>query len=151
MSLGAVHSCLSVIGQTSEAMLDEVVASALAFYSWLYRIAVNMAISRKRRRRPTISVEQTRERTAAEPLSRDPRPDGRLIQQEQVDQVQAALSALSEEHRAVLVLREIDGCAYETIAEILELPVGTIRSRLHRARIQLKGQLQEVVEGELDD
>jgi RNA polymerase sigma-70 factor (ECF subfamily) len=122
-----------------------------AFYSWLYRIAVNMAISRKRRRRPTISVEESRTRSSLEPASRDPSPDGRLLQQEKVDQVQAALDAMSDEHRAVLVLREIEGCPYETIAEILELPVGTIRSRLHRARLQLKEQLQEVLEGELEE
>ncbi len=57
-------------------------------------------------------------------------------------QVQAALATLSEEHRAILVLREIDDCAYDAIAEILDLPVGTIRSRLHRARLQLRDQLK---------
>jgi len=45
----------------------------------------------------------------------------------------------------VLVLREIDGCCYETIAKILELPIGTVRSRLHRARLQLREQLKEVL------
>ena len=43
------------------------------------------------------------------------------------------------------MLREIDGCCYETIADILELPVGTVRSRLHRARMQLREQLKEVL------
>ena len=56
-----------------------------------------------------------------------------------------AIAALGEEHRAVLILREIDGCCYETIAEILDLPIGTVRSRLHRARLQLRDQLKEVL------
>jgi len=59
--------------------------------------------------------------------------------------VREAIDQLSEEHRDVLVLREIDGCCYETIAEILELPIGTVRSRLHRGRLQLREQLREVL------
>ena len=55
--------------------------------------------------------------------------------------VQAALSDLGDEHRTILVLREIEGCAYEEIAEILDLPVGTVRSRIFRARGQLKEKL----------
>jgi RNA polymerase sigma-70 factor (ECF subfamily) len=53
---------------------------------------------------------------------------------------------LSEEHRAILVLREIEGCCYETIAQVLNLPVGTVRSRLHRARSQLRDILAEDLE-----
>ena len=56
-----------------------------------------------------------------------------------------AISQLPEEHRVVLVLREMEGYCYETIAEILDLPVGTVRSRLHRARMQLREQLKEVL------
>jgi RNA polymerase sigma-70 factor, ECF subfamily len=55
---------------------------------------------------------------------------------------------LPEEYRTVLVLREIDGCCYETIAGILDLPIGTVRSRLHRARLQLREQLKEVITSE---
>jgi len=60
--------------------------------------------------------------------------------------VRKALETLSEEHRAILVLREIDECSYEQIAEILNVPLGTIRSRLHRARLQLRDQLKGVVQ-----
>ncbi len=56
-----------------------------------------------------------------------------------------AIAALEDEYRVVLVLREIDGCCYETIAEILSLPIGTVRSRLHRARLQLREQLKDVL------
>ena len=52
--------------------------------------------------------------------------------------MQRAIAALEDEYRTVLMLREIDGCSYETIAEILDLPVGTVRSRLHRPRLRLR-------------
>jgi RNA polymerase sigma-70 factor (ECF subfamily) len=54
------------------------------------------------------------------------------------------LATLSEEHREILVLREMDGCDYEQIAEILDINVGTVRSRLHRARMQMRERLQEL-------
>jgi RNA polymerase sigma-70 factor (ECF subfamily) len=117
-----------------------------AFYTWLYRIAFNLALGRKRRRRRVeISVEQAREVVGLEPVDDGDAPGERLERTERVAQVREALESMSEEHRAILVLREMEGCCYETIAEILELPVGTVRSRLHRARIQLRDQLQEVL------
>ncbi len=119
-----------------------------AFYTWLYRIAFNVAISRRRRQRPAMSIEQGRELTGDEPLARDGGPAERIERQERVMQVQVALAALSEEFRAVLVLREMEGHCYETIAEMLELPVGTVRSRLHRARIELRDQLKGAMQAE---
>ncbi|MCE9548451.1 MAG: sigma-70 family RNA polymerase sigma factor, partial [Planctomycetia bacterium] len=64
---------------------------------------------------------------------------------ERAGRVREALARLSEEHRTVLVLREIDGCCYETIADMLDLPIGTVRSRLHRARMQMKELLEEML------
>ena len=116
-----------------------------AFYTWLYRIAFNVAISRSRKKRPTSSVDQAREATGEEPVDRRAGPGEQVEQDERCRVVREAIAALSEEHRAVVILREIDGCCYETIAEILELPVGTVRSRLHRARLQLRDQLKEVL------
>ena len=117
-----------------------------AFYTWLYRIAFNLAISRQRRQRPTVSVEHARDVLGHEPVDRADPPGARLEQEERACQVREAMAALSDEHRSILVLREVEGCAYEEIAEILELPVGTIRSRLHRARLQLRDQLQGLVQ-----
>ena len=117
-----------------------------AFYTWLYRIAFNVAISRQRRRRPEISVEVTRENSGAEPLDRLEDPTDRLLREERADLIHQALAALSEEHRAILVLREMEGCCYETIADILDLAPGMVRSRLHRARMQLREQLKEVLQ-----
>ena len=121
-----------------------------AFYTWLYRIAFNVAISRRRRHKPTVSVEQSREHSGDEPIDPHEAPHVRLEQSERVAQVQAALATLSEDHRAILVLREMEGFAYETISELLDLPVGTVRSRLHRARLQLREQLMELLEDEVD-
>jgi RNA polymerase sigma-70 factor, ECF subfamily len=116
---------------------------ASAFYTWLYRIAFNVAATHSRRRKP--GGERVRDMAGHEPA--DPRvgPVHELEREERARQVRHALAALSEEHRVVLVLREIDGCCYETIAEALDLPVGTVRSRLHRARIQLREQLKELL------
>lgn len=116
-----------------------------AFYTWLYRIAMNVAISRRRRQRAEVSIEHHREVAGVEPLDDGEAPHDRLLRQERAEQVSTALRQLSDEHRAILVLREMEGCCYEDIAEILELPVGTVRSRLHRARLQLRDELKGVM------
>jgi len=116
-----------------------------AFYTWLYRIAFNVAASHRRRRRHTRSVEHDREVSGQEPIDTRESPEERLDQLERGRQVRRAIAELTEEHRSVLVLREIDGCCYETIAEVLDLPIGTVRSRLHRARVQLRELLKEVL------
>ena len=115
------------------------------FYTWLYRIAFNVAVSHHRRRRSAASVEQARELSGAEVVDAGDDPHTHLERAERCRQVRQALGELSEEHRAILVLREIDGCCYDTIAEILDIPVGTVRSRLHRARLQLHDVLKELL------
>jgi RNA polymerase sigma-70 factor (ECF subfamily) len=116
-----------------------------AFYTWLYRIAFNVWVSRKRRQRPVLSIDRTRDLSGEEPID-GASPEDRLIGQERAVQVRRALAALSEEHRSILVLREIEGFDYEQIADTLDVPVGTVRSRLHRARLQLRDLLVEVVQ-----
>jgi RNA polymerase sigma-70 factor (ECF subfamily) len=110
------------------------------FYTWLFRIARNQAVSRFRRTRKTSSIDGSESPVAL--LANEASPDQRMLQNEAVSQVQLALSRLSEEHRAILVLRELEDMDYDAIAEALELPVGTVRSRLHRARMQLKSELE---------
>ncbi|MCC7086468.1 MAG: sigma-70 family RNA polymerase sigma factor [Pirellulales bacterium] len=117
-----------------------------AFYTWLYRIALNLAITKQRKKRPTHSIDANRELLGEEPLAREGAPADRLEQQERACQVQAALANLDKDFRTVIVLREIEGHDYETIAAMLELPLGTVRSRLHRARMELKEQLREVIQ-----
>lgn len=120
-----------------------------AFFTWLYRIAFNLAVSRRRRHKHAVSIELARETAGQEPADRGPAPNERLEQRERGCQVRAALARLSEEHRTILILREIDDCAYEQIAGILELPIGTIRSRLHRARLQLREELKRTLQEDL--
>ena len=74
-----------------------------------------------------------------------------MSRSEDISQLQNAMGRLSEEHRAVLVLREMEQLDYEAISEILELPIGTVRSRIHRAREQLKQQLEFLMSKKEDD
>lgn len=116
-----------------------------AFYTWLYRIAFNLAMTQARQRRPAASVDRVREATGREPIQPGEGPRERLEQLERCRQVREAIAALDDDFRGVLVLRELEGQPYDAIAEILDLPVGTVRSRLHRARAQLREQLKEVL------
>ncbi|MBI2480807.1 MAG: sigma-70 family RNA polymerase sigma factor, partial [Planctomycetia bacterium] len=93
------------------------------FYTWLYRIAFNTAISRKRRKRVESSVDRNREATGREPVDEGDAPGDQMIREEQAAQVHQALATLSDEHREILVLREMDGCDYEQIAETLDINV----------------------------
>jgi RNA polymerase sigma-70 factor (ECF subfamily) len=77
-------------------------------------------------------------------MERGEAPDKPMLRAEQAVQVQAALKLLSEEHSAILVLREVDGLEYEEIGQVLEINVGTVRSRLHRARMALREKLLEL-------
>jgi RNA polymerase sigma-70 factor (ECF subfamily) len=113
-----------------------------AFYTWLYRIAINTSIDHRRRRRPTASVDRAREDHGLEPADPNPGPAGEYDRAQRCREVRRAIAALDEDHRRVVVLREIDGCTYDQIADILDVPVGTVRSRLHRARVELKELLK---------
>lgn len=119
-----------------------------AFYTWVYRIAFNLAASRRRRTRPSLSLDDDAPGRALQVPASTGAPSGRLEQQEQAEQVRTALAGLDEEYRTVLVLREMDELSYEEIAEILDMPIGTVRSRLHRARGQLRELLKEALEME---
>ena len=116
------------------------------FFTWLYRIAVNTAISMRRKQRVSISIDSGRngEHPIEPPdLSEQSRPGHALEQAEQERRIQIALARLSPEHRAVLVMKDMEGQKYETMAEILQVPIGTIRSRLHRARLELRQLLEQ--------
>jgi RNA polymerase sigma-70 factor (ECF subfamily) len=119
-----------------------------AFYTWLYRIAFNLAMSHARRKRPTRSLDFGRTECGIEPVDGQPSAEANLACQERATLVHAALAELSDDYRQVIVLRELDGCRYDEIAEILELPVGTVRSRLFRARVELRDRLASVMSDE---
>lgn len=124
-----------------------------AFYSWLYRIALNVAASARRKAKlPVVSVDAQAHRDGRRVDPLDPHPDGRPDYAMEVAEhqrlVQLALSELSEEFRSALVLKEMDGLRYEEIAEVLGCPVGTVRSRIHRARQELRAKLSVLLYAE---
>jgi len=114
------------------------------FFTWIYRIAINTAISLKRKQRLMISIDGHESGGSIEPLdsSEYSQPEHALEMAEDERLLQDALSRLSPEHRTVLIMKDIEGQKYETMAEVLEVPIGTIRSRLHRARLELRELLQ---------
>jgi RNA polymerase sigma-70 factor (ECF subfamily) len=120
-----------------------------SFYTWLCRVAMNLLANERRRKR--IENQSAREGFEAIVLSNG--VNGTAEQQIEKDElrqcVHAAIAMLDVERRTVLLLRDFDGLDYEQIAEALEIPIGTVRSRLHRARMELKSILEKRV-GQLD-
>jgi RNA polymerase sigma-70 factor, ECF subfamily len=110
------------------------------FFTWLYRIAFNTAISLKRKKRPSVSLESHAGETGIDPddPSEYVKPGAALERTEDERQLTEAIARLSPEHREALLLKDIEGLKYEDIAVVLGVPIGTIRSRLHRARLELR-------------
>ena len=114
------------------------------FFTWLYRIAFNVSISLKRKKKVVVRLEPGSEGAPGlepEDPSDSIRPGADLERREEETLLHAALARLSGEHHEVLLMKDIEGMKYEEIAEILGVPIGTIRSRLHRARLELRDLL----------
>jgi RNA polymerase sigma-70 factor (ECF subfamily) len=123
-----------------------------AFSTWLFRIALNAAFSGQRRsKRYKSSLDGARNEFGYE-LS-DHRsgsdPTHSLEQSDTQRVVRDALAELPEEFRAALVLKEMEGLRYEEIAEVLNVPIGTVRSRIHRARNELREKLRIALKGQV--
>jgi len=132
-------------------------------YTWLFRIAVNLAISqlRKVQRNRVFSLDRPgsraergesqasalAERVSADGLGRPvaSTPPQRLEQRERDQHVLAALGRLDAEYRAVLVMRDVEGFDYQQMADVLGLPLGTLKSRLFRARLALRDELRSYI------
>jgi len=110
-------------------------------YPWLARIASNLALSllRSRKRKPETSIEPLIE--AGHQWGVDEDPADEVAKRERDRHLQAAFAELRPEHQAVLVLRVVQDLSYEDIAKVLNVPVGTVMSRLSRARTELKMRL----------
>ncbi len=139
--------CLRILGHRSDA--DDAAQNALvsiarnvtafdgrsSFATWAYRIATNAALDemrrRRRRPRPSADVDAVHERLA------DPRAEQAHDVLENRELVESALAALPEEYRTALVLRDVADLEYDQIATILEVPIGTVRSRIARGRARL--------------
>ncbi len=118
------------------------------FYTWLFRIALNTVLShrRQRRRRETVPLEMDPDggRRGGGGGVRAAEPESALAQRELQERVARALSELDDEFRAAVILKDIEELDYQTIAEILEVPLGTVKSRIHRGRTMLRELLHDV-------
>lgn len=123
-----------------------------AFYTWLYRIGINAAKNHwaaKGRRTPTTSEFDSEEAEAyeqGEQLRDNNTPERILMSKQLGDTVNSAMDGLPEDLRNAIVLREIDGLSYEEIAEIMECPIGTVRSRIFRAREAIAEKLKPLLD-----
>ena len=119
-----------------------------AFYTWVYRIAYNLCVDHQRRiaKQPQLSLDSDEPGQAPGGAIPDgPRPDqpfDRARDAEIGRRVQEAIRELTPDHRAVILLRELEGLSYEEISQVLECPKGTVMSRLHYARRQLQTRLR---------
>jgi RNA polymerase sigma-70 factor (ECF subfamily) len=118
-----------------------------SFHTWLYRIAVNVAIDFQRHewRRPLVSVADETG-AARQTLHEEPRRDDpfrRVRSREIGARVRAAIEQLTPEHRAAILLREVEGLSYEEISRVMECAKGTVMSRLHYARKKLQDLLAD--------
>lgn len=126
-----------------------------AFYTWLYRIAINTAKNAlaARDRNPVtydLDVQGNDESTDMVARLKDPEtPEGLALTEEIRTTVNAAISELPEDLRTAIVLRELEGMSYEEIAASMECPVGTVRSRIFRAREAIDRRLREVFDAGL--
>jgi RNA polymerase sigma-70 factor (ECF subfamily) len=126
-----------------------------AFYTWMYRIAINTAKNSlaSRDRSPiayTLDLSDPEEGHSVQTKLQDPdTPEGMALTEEIRGIVNSAIDGLPEELKTAIVLRELDGLSYEEIAAAMECPVGTVRSRIFRAREAIDKRLREVFEGGL--
>jgi RNA polymerase sigma-70 factor (ECF subfamily) len=122
-----------------------------AFYTWLYRIAVNTAknyLESQGRRPPgtDLEVEGAEQLDSAEPLRDSATPERQLLTEEIASTVRRAIEALPADLRTAITLREIEGLSYEEIAEVMDCPIGTVRSRIFRAREAIDRELKPLLE-----
>lgn len=125
-----------------------------SFYTWVYRIVVNRAIDlrRRQRRKPTVALEDRfrgldHDEPAEESIA-DESPTGpfdRARSTEISERLQAAIDELTPDHKAVIVLREVEGLSYEEISRVMRCSKGTVMSRLHYARKKLQNKLKDLV------
>ena len=122
-----------------------------AFYTWLYRIAANAAknhlVAKGRRPGADATIEDAEGFDEGGLLSESASPEALAMGNELAEVVQSALNALPDELKAALMLREFDGLSYDDIADVLGCPVGTVRSRIFRAREAIDQRVKEQISG----
>jgi RNA polymerase sigma-70 factor, ECF subfamily len=122
-----------------------------AFYTWLYRIAINTAknylVARSRRNSDyEIDIQDAEQFQNAPELKAMDTPDQLLMNEEIIEVIKSAIDKLPEEMKIAITLREFEGMSYEEIAEAMECPVGTVRSRIFRAREAIDKKLTPLLD-----
>jgi RNA polymerase sigma-70 factor (ECF subfamily) len=160
IAVGMVHNPEDAMEITQETFVKayeslEGFKGESSFYTWLYRIAVNRAIDfrRRARRYPTIGLEdrfgsadgkESYEEVLGEEEGRND-PFQQTQSREVGDRVAEAIAELTPDHKAVILLREVDGLSYEEISRVMQCSKGTVMSRLHYARKKLQRKLQDLL------
>ena len=119
------------------------------FYTWIFRIAVNETISARRkqdrvRRTRSLDAAGARGERLPDPADSSYEPGAAAEARDELTRLRRAIHGLPEELSCVLVLRDIDGLSYAEVSEVLQIPIGSVKSRIHRARGVLKTQLTRV-------
>ena len=122
-----------------------------AFYTWLYRIAINTAknhlvAASRRPPKDDINAEEAEQFDAGSGLKEYATPERLALRSELAGTIQDAIEALPEELRVAIVLRELEGLSYEEIASAMECPIGTVRSRIFRARDAIDKQIRPLLD-----
>lgn len=172
IALGMVHNAEDAHDISQEAFIkvhkyiDNFKGSS-SFYTWLYRIVINLCIDFLRRegRYASVGYDDGQSHNAnGEPVAGDPmtpvdqtwNPAQELGRREAGEQIMKAIESLSPNHRAVILMREVEGLSYREMAKVLNCSQGTIMSRLHHARFKLRKLLKDYVgvdiqEGDAED
>ena len=126
------------------------------FYTWLFRIAVNLSISHRRKAARAVKLslhgpdgqwmgDHQASRLVGRVSSDPDDPPAKLSAREAERLVLEGLDQLDDDYRTVIVLRDLESFDYQQIAEILDAPLGTVKSRLHRARMELRSRLEPIL------
>ena len=120
-----------------------------SFFTWTYRIAMNLCLDAQRRRNRGERIDVSEGDEAEIEAAMDPPsaalagPQRAALNSELKDKIEEALAGLSENHRAILLLREVEGLSYEELAKVLGIRKGTVMSRLFHARLKMQKKLRE--------
>ncbi len=122
-----------------------------AFYTWLYRIAVNtaknhLAVQSRRPSGNNYDVSEIEQIEGADALKEQATPENLLLKDELQATVLKAIDELPEDLKTAIMLREVDGLSYEEIASVMECPIGTVRSRIFRAREAVDAEMRPLLE-----
>jgi len=122
-----------------------------AFYTWLYRIAINTAknhlvAASRRPPKDDVDAQEAEQFDAGSGLKEYATPERLALRSELAQAIQDAIEALPEELRVAIVLRELEGLSYEEIASAMECPIGTVRSRIFRARDAIDKQIRPLLD-----